>query len=55
MQSAFAKTWGVRPVTIVAAGLVAVVLLAVSWARPQFWGEMGSVPAETTKLNLLAD
>ena len=55
VQSAFAKTWGVRPVTIVAAGLVAVVLLAVSWARPQFWGEMGSVPAETTKLNLLAD
>lgn len=49
VQSAFAKAWGVRPVTVVAAGLVAMVLLAVSLTRPQFWTEMGAAPGETTR------
>jgi predicted MFS family arabinose efflux permease len=55
VQSAFAKTWGLRPVTVVAAVLVAVVLFVVWCAHPQFWDEMGAVGVETTSLGLLAD
>ena len=55
VQSVFAKTWGVREVTVAAAGLVALVLLAVSLTRPQFWREMGPALGPTTRSDLLAD
>lgn len=53
VEAAFARTWGVRPVTVVAAAVMALTLLLVSTAWPQFWGEIDSTSAP--RLNLLAD
>jgi MFS family permease len=53
IQSAFARTWGVRPVTIVAALVLAVLLLIVSVAHPRYWREIGAVPSSTAEM--LAD
>lgn len=44
VQAAFAKTWGVRPVTIVAALVLALVLGLVTVFRPAYWTEIGSLP-----------
>jgi MFS family permease len=43
-QASFAKSWGVRPVTVVAAGVLALALVAVTALRPAVWVEMGSTP-----------
>ena len=53
VQSAFARTWGVRPVTVSAAYLLAVVLVMVRIFHPQFWDEMARTPNEPVVL--LAD
>lgn len=53
VQSAFAKTWGVRPVTMVAALLLGVVLVVVSLGAPSYWREMGATPPHPVVL--LAD
>jgi predicted MFS family arabinose efflux permease len=53
VQSAFAKTWGVRPVTIVAALMLGLILLMVSVIAPSYWSEMGSTPSHPAVL--LAD
>jgi MFS family permease len=50
VQSAFARTWGVRPVTIVAAALLAVVLVMVTIFHPAFWDEMAITPNEPVVL-----
>jgi MFS family permease len=43
-QAALAKVWGVRPVTVVAAVLLALAILLLSMLRPMVWGEIGSTP-----------
>jgi MFS family permease len=53
VQSAIAKTWGVRPVTIVAALLLGLILLMVSAIAPSYWSEMGATPSHPAVL--LAD
>jgi MFS family permease len=50
IQSAFARSWGVRPVTVVAAGLLAVVLMMVTIFHPAFWDEMAVTPNEPVVL-----
>jgi hypothetical protein len=50
VQSAFARTWGVRPVTVTAAGLLAVVLVMVTIFHPEFWDEMARSPNEPVTL-----
>ncbi len=44
VQAAMAKAWGVRPITVAGAGVMALVLFGVSLAYPQFWDEMASTP-----------
>jgi MFS family permease len=53
VQAAFARTWGVRPVTICDAAMLALVLAAVSLWRPEFWREIAVTPNEP--LGMLAD
>jgi MFS family permease len=53
VQSAFARTYGVRPVTEFGALALAVVLGGVSLARPRFWAEFAS--PLTGPVQLLAD
>src|ERR1700722_1960860 len=53
VQAAFARTWGVRPVTLCDAALLAVVLGAVSLWGPVFWREIAVTPNEPVAL--LAD
>src|ERR1700685_1577524 len=53
VQAAFARTWGVRPVTLCDAALLAVVLVAVSLWGPAFWREIAVTPNEP--VSLLAD
>ena len=53
VQASLAKHWGVRPVTVGAALVLALVLVAVSSLRPAVWGEMGSTP--TAPAILLAE
>jgi MFS family permease len=52
-QAALAKSWGVRPVTVGAAVLLALVLGIVTLWRPAFWREMAVTPNEPVVL--LAD
>jgi MFS family permease len=52
-QATMAKFWGVRPVTLTAAAMLAVVILLVSVLRPVFWAEIGSTPI--SPVNLLAE
>ena len=44
VQAALARTWGVRPVTVAAAVVLALVLGLVTVLRPSYWGELGSSP-----------
>ena len=44
VQAAFARAWGVRPVTVVAAFALALMLGLVTVLRPSFWDEIGSAP-----------
>jgi hypothetical protein len=44
VQAAFAREWGVRPVTIVDAALLALVLGIVTLWRPDFWREIAVTP-----------
>jgi MFS family permease len=53
VQAAIAKTWGVRPVTVGAAVLLALVLGFVTLRRPAFWREIAVTPNEPVVL--LAD
>jgi hypothetical protein len=53
IQSAFATTWGVRPVTFVAACILGLIVAGVNIFKPQFWREMGSPTTE--RIELLAD
>jgi MFS family permease len=53
VQAAFARTWGVRPVTVTAAVVLGVVLSGVTLWRPAFWREMAVTPNEPAVL--LAD
>ncbi len=53
VQSAFARTYGVRPVTLIAAGALGVTLLVVSVLHPRYWRDIGSSPS--TSVKLLAD
>jgi MFS family permease len=53
IQSAFARTWGVRAVTVVAAITLALVLVAVTVLHPRYWREIGAVPSGAAQL--LAD
>jgi MFS family permease len=53
VQAAFARTWGVRPVTLCDAAVLAVVLVAVSLWGPAFWREIAVTPNEPVAL--LAD
>jgi MFS family permease len=53
IQSAIATVWGVRAVTLGAAAIMGLVLLAVSIFMPEFWTEIGPPPSE--QVNLLAD
>lgn len=53
IQSAFAKAYGVRVVSVVGAGTLLVVLGAVSVLRPRVWGEIAAAPPAPTQL--LAD
>jgi hypothetical protein len=53
VQAAFARTWGVRPVTLCDAALLALVLAAVSLWGPAFWREIAVTPNEP--VTLLAD
>jgi MFS family permease len=53
VQAAFAREWGVRPVTICDAVLLALVLGVVTWWRPDFWREIAVTPNEAAVL--LAD
>ncbi len=52
-QATMAKYWGVRPVTLSAAGLLAVVFVLVTVRRPLFWTEIGSTSG--SPVNLLAE
>src|SRR5665213_112824 len=42
VQADLAKSFGVRPVTLVAAGLLVLVLVGLKFFNPAFWVEMGS-------------
>jgi MFS family permease len=53
VQAAFAREWGVRPVTLCDAVLLALVLGFVTLWRPDFWREIAVTPNETAVL--LAD
>jgi predicted MFS family arabinose efflux permease len=53
VQAAFARTWGVRPVTLCDAVLLALVLGIVTLWRPDFWREIAVTPNEAALL--LAD
>jgi MFS family permease len=53
IQSAFARTYGVRVVSVVGAVTLLVVLGAVSVLRPRVWGEIASIPPAPTQI--LAD
>lgn len=53
IQSALSTTWGVRPVTLGAAVVLGVVLVAVNIFKPSFWLEMGA--PSTKRLEMLAD
>ena len=53
IQSALSTTWGVRPVTLGAAVVLGIVLLAVNIFKPSFWLEMGA--PSTARLEMLAD
>jgi MFS family permease len=44
IQSALARTWGVRPVTLAAAGALGLVVLAVTLAHPRYWREIAAAP-----------
>jgi hypothetical protein len=52
-QSALAQSWGVRPVTLVAAAVLALAIILLSMLRPMVWGELGSTPTHPS--NLLAE
>lgn len=53
VQSAFARTYGVRPVTLVAAGALLLVTSSISVVHPRFWREIGASP--TPGAQILAD
>jgi MFS family permease len=53
VQAAFARTWGVRPVTLCDAALLALVLCVVTLWRPEFWREIAVTPNEP--VGMLAD
>jgi MFS family permease len=53
VQAAFAKIWGVRPVTLCDAGVLAFVLLVVTLFGSGYWGEMAVTPNQAVVL--LAD
>jgi MFS family permease len=53
VQADLAKSFGVRHVTLVASGLLVVVLVALKIFNPDFWVEMGSPSTQSTVL--LAD
>ncbi len=53
IQSAFARTYGVRVVSVVGASALLVVLAAVSLLGPRVWGEIASAPPGPARL--LAD
>jgi MFS family permease len=53
VQAAFAREWGVRPVTLCDAALLALVLGIVTLWRPDFWREIAVTPNEPAVL--LAD
>jgi hypothetical protein len=53
VQAAFAREWGVRPVTVSDAILLAFVLVVVTLWRPEFWREIATTP--TQPVGLLAD
>ena len=53
IQSALSTTWGVRIVTLGAAGVMGLVLIVVNILKPSLWIEMGSPPTE--RAPLLAD
>ena len=53
VQSAFARTYGVRAVTLVAAGALLCTVGTVSVAHPRFWREIGASP--TPGAQMLAD
>ena len=53
VQSAFAKTWGVRPVTVTAALLLGLIFVLVSVVAPAYWSEIGTTPSQPAVL--LAD
>src|ERR1700691_2281623 len=53
VQAAFARTWGVRPVTLCDAALLALVLAVVTFWGPAFWREIAVTPNEA--VSLLAD
>jgi MFS family permease len=46
VQSAFARTLGVRPVTVVSAMTLIVILLLVKIFHPEYWSEMGDPPVQ---------
>jgi MFS family permease len=50
VQAAFAKSWGVRPVTVGAAAVLATVLVLVTLLRPMVWGEIASTPDQPAVL-----
>lgn len=53
VQAAVARSWGVRPVTVSDAVLLALVLVLVTLWRPEFWREIAATPNEP--MALLAD
>ena len=44
VQAAFARSWGVRPVTLCDAALLGIALAVVSLWRPEFWREIAVTP-----------
>ncbi len=53
VQADLAKSFGVRPVTLVASGLLVIVLVLLRVFRPSYWLDMGSAAIQSTLL--LAD
>src|SRR3984957_1477875 len=53
VQAAFARSFGVRPVTVIDAILMALALAIVSLWRPEYWREIAATPNEPVAL--LAD